>query len=200
MKKLLALSTAIFLTPLTALAISLSDIENNPDEYVLVGKNAKVNLYVDSYSIASLRYDPPYYAMSSDIYMVMYSINSILKTNLTATYDYNRCFKSLFIDEYKSHPNSKNSYIIGLTLHDLEEDNGLTSYLGDADIWGMNGNYIYSLTGSELSTLILVESDSLDTDVTRCPLGSPVYHAANYMFYKGYNEYFGPKFDSQDLY
>ena len=29
---------------------------------------------------------------------------------------------------------------------------------------------------------------------------SPAYHAANYMFYKCYNIYFDPKYDSKNLY
>lgn len=69
MKKILALAAALLLTPFTALAISLSDIQNNPDQYVLVLRQTTINTYVDSNSIASLRYDPPYYAMGGDVYL-----------------------------------------------------------------------------------------------------------------------------------
>lgn len=200
MKKLLALSAALLLTPLTISAISLSDIKDNPDEYVLVSQSSKGDSYVDSYSIASLRYEPPYYAMSSTVYMVLYSTNSIIKTTLTATYNYDRSFKSLCIAEYKFHPGANKNYIINLALQDMMDNDGLTTYFGAAECWDLDGNYQDSLTSSEFNTLLYLGSDSLDTDVTQCPPDTPVYHIANYMFYKGYDEYFSPKFSSKGLY
>lgn len=59
MKNILLTATALFLAPITTLAVSLSDITDNPDEYVMVSSNSTSAFYVDSYSISSIRYEPP---------------------------------------------------------------------------------------------------------------------------------------------
>lgn len=82
----------------------------------------------------------------------------------------------------------------------MMDNDGLTTYFGAAECWDLDGNYQDSLTSSEFNTLLYLGSDSLDTDVTQCPPDTPVYHIANYMFYKGYDEYFSPKFSSKGLY
>ncbi len=197
MKKLLALSAALFLTPLSTLAISLSDIQSNPDQYVLVSQDSESACYVDSYSIDSIRYEPPYYAMNGTVYLVLYSSNSILRYTVTETYDYNRCSKSLYVAERKAHPNASKQYIFDLMLKEMQMNNGLTSYTQSTDIWDLDGNFLVSLSSDDMYTLDNIYSVS---PVSQCTLNSPSYHVANYMFFKGYNEYFGPRFSSKNLY
>lgn len=196
MKKILALAAALLLTPFTALAISLSDIQNNPDQYVLVLRQTTINTYVDSNSIASLRYDPPYYAMGGDVYLVEYNGNKIIKTNAITTYDGTRSFKTLLLAKYKAHPNINSHDLLVLTLEDLQKDDGITLHFGKTDVWDLDGNYIRSMSNSEMDALL---GSSFNGKIM-IAIGSSAYHAANYMFYKGYNKYFGPKFDSENLY
>lgn len=196
MKKLLALATTLLLNPFTALAISLSDIQNNPDQYVLVLRQPTVNTYVDSYSIASLRYDPPYYAMSGDVYLVEYNSNMIIKTNAITTYDATRSFKTLLLANHKAHPNVSGHDILVPTLEEMKKNDGITFHFGKTEVWNLDGNYISAMTNSEMDVLL----GSSVNDQTMCAIGSSSYHAANYMFYKGYKKYFAPKFDSENLY
>ena len=64
MKKILLLLLGLILIPFSAFAISLSEIQSDPGRYVKVAEGQTTTMYVDSYSIQSLRYAPPYYTMS----------------------------------------------------------------------------------------------------------------------------------------
>lgn len=196
MKKLLALATAFLLTPFSTLAISLADIRNNPDQYVLVTRESNYNIYVDSYSIASLRYDPPYFAMSGKVYIVIYNMDAILKSTATTTYDGHRSLKHLFLEERKTHPSTSANDLYILALDDMQKNSGLTFHCGPADVWNLDGNYQGSMTSDQMNSL----TTNAKTNELSCELASSAYQIANYFFYKGYNLYFGPKFDSENLY
>ena len=55
MKKILLLLLGLILIPFSAFAISLSEIQSDPGRYVKVAEGQTTTMYVDSYSIQSLR-------------------------------------------------------------------------------------------------------------------------------------------------
>lgn len=63
MKKILLLLLGLILIPFSAFAISLSEIQSDPGRYAKVAEGQTTTMYVDSYSIQSLRYAPPYYTI-----------------------------------------------------------------------------------------------------------------------------------------
>nr|DAV59622.1 MAG TPA: hypothetical protein [Caudoviricetes sp.] len=199
MKNILLTATALFLAPITALAVSLSDITDNPDEYVMVSSNSTSAFYVDSYSISSIRYEPPYYSMSCQAYIVSYDINTIFRFDATATYDYNHRFKSLYAYELRQHPGYSRKEILNMAINDFELNNGMTSYLGNMVFWDFDGNYLGEMSARDRDNIAYLYGD-YGLDDTSCKINSAAYHVANYMFFKGYDEYFNPKFNSKNLY
>lgn len=51
----------LWFIPISALAISLEELQNNTDSYVKILEGKPGTVYVDVNSIHSLRYAPPYY-------------------------------------------------------------------------------------------------------------------------------------------
>ena len=78
MKKILIILFAILCIPISGFAISLSTLENNPNRYVKVSENSEAAEYLDTYSVKSIRYVPPYYTLSATTYWVHYTHNDIL--------------------------------------------------------------------------------------------------------------------------
>lgn len=56
----------------------------------MVKENQSCAVYVDTNSIQSLRYSPPYYTLKGDTYIVTYANESIYKYNTAFNYDYNK--------------------------------------------------------------------------------------------------------------
>lgn len=81
MKKILLLLLGLILIPFSAFAISLSEIQSDPGRYVKVAEGQTTTMYVDSYSIQSLRYAPPYYTQFKERY-TMSHIQVIVLRNL----------------------------------------------------------------------------------------------------------------------
>ncbi len=145
--------------PFHTSAISLQEIQNNPQKYQMVAQDSKYALFVDSDSIESLRYSPPYYTLKCTSYLVGYLQDVIGSFTINISYDISyRDFNS----------NKRKISELGIYISNHLEDR-----------WSLNGNY----------HLYKPESDNSD-----CGINSPAYHVANYLFYKAYDEYYGPRF------
>lgn len=145
--------------PFHTSAISLQEIQNNPQKYQMVAQDSKYALFVDSDSIESLRYSPPYYTLKCTTYLVNYLRGRILSSTKNISYDIS----------YRDFNHRKRKISeLGIYISNHYED-----------IWSLNGNY----------HLYEPKSDNSD-----CDINSPVYQVANYLFYKTYNEYYGPQF------
>lgn len=95
MKKILIILFAILCIPISGFAISLSTLENNPNRYVKVAENSEAAEYLDTYSVKSIRYVPPYYTLSATFYLVRYTHNDILVNSSIYNYDYNYSSKTI---------------------------------------------------------------------------------------------------------
>ena len=95
MKKLLAALAFAVLGPLTSLAISIDEVNNNPERYKKLFENADGIVYVDTNSVESLRYSPPFYTMRGDTYLASYNRDFIARVTLTVDYDYKQSGDSL---------------------------------------------------------------------------------------------------------
>lgn len=104
MKKILLLLLGLILIPFSAFAISLSEIQSDPGRYVKVAEGQTTTMYVDSYSIQSLRYAPPYYTIQGKIYYVSYTGNCIEKSTVIFNYDYDRSSVNLRKDLMPNNP------------------------------------------------------------------------------------------------
>ncbi len=51
------------LAPLIASAISLNELQSDPNRYIVIDEDKTYTIYIDSNLIESIRYYPPYYTM-----------------------------------------------------------------------------------------------------------------------------------------
>ncbi len=72
-KRLLATLFPLVFMPYMIFAISLGTIQKNPSQYKKVFEDAAWTTYVDTNSIESLRYSPPYYTLKAKFYNISYS-------------------------------------------------------------------------------------------------------------------------------
>ena len=169
----------LWFVPISAFAISLEDLQNNTDSYVKILDVNPGTIYVDVNSIRSLRYAPPYYTLSGTMYGVGYNGNMICKTDLSISYDYESRFNSTLAQNFFIHnQNLSASSFIAKFFEAVEEHSGLSAGVISEDFWNLDGSYIGHLDSSPIDKIIA---------------GSPIYFAANYFFYRYYNEYFNPQ-------
>ena len=159
MKRLFLFFFLLLSIPFHTSAISLDELQDNPQQSQMICQNAECAIFVDSDSIESLRYSPPYYTLKCTSYLVGYLQDVIGSFTINISYDISyRDFNS----------NKRKISDLGIYISDHLEN-----------IWSLNGNY------QPCHPLV----DNYD-----CLINSPFYHVANYLFYKTYDEYYGPKF------
>lgn len=176
MKKIIIAFLLLTVIHVTAFAISLDELQNEHSRYVKVKEDQSYAAYVDSNSIQSLRCSPPYYRLKGDIYIVAYANGYINKFNTIFNYDYNKSSKEL-----KRQIRNRYGNLSGKPLYDkmweiVKVDSGITGS-------EVENSYIYRFDGT-LITRLPAQRD------VKIPIMSPLSFAANYIFYRYYNEYF----------
>lgn len=159
MKQLFLFFFLLLSIPFNTSAISLQEIQNNPQKYQLIRQTSKYAAFVDASSIESLRDSPPYYTLKCKAYMVNY-LRDFISSNII-TVSYNSSYRDFNLRKRKISE-------LGIYVDNHSED-----------FWFLNGNY----------RLHREEYYNNDPDIN-----SSAYHVANYLFYKAYDEYYGPKF------
>ncbi len=176
---LLPLLASLMFLPMPTSAISLSELQNDPTRYVVIDEISFGTLYVDTNSIQSIRYTPPYYTISGKIYEVGYNDNIIIETNLIVNYDYDLRFTTQdIVSVVNQNPNLPGYALINKVCTAIENRDSLSAGSASTSFWRLDGSYI---------------SDEDASPIERISAGSPIYFAANYFFYKCYNEYFEPQ-------
>lgn len=184
MNKHLLITTllSIALIPFTASAISLTELQNNPDRYKAVCERKELTVYVDNDTISSLRYSPPFYSLSADVYTVSYESGKIFGGTFAMNYDYNQNPDSI-IDRIKAeHPHYTQDQIIHYLSVSSVANSGIVISSSKLQVWTLDGDLTY--TGNGFSN-------------EKAPISSPWYHAANYSFLKYYNKLFSANFSTR---
>ena len=175
MKRLLAALIPLALAPLSTFAISLSEIQDNPQKYIKVVEDANAAFYVDVDSIKSLRYSPPYYTLQCSMLLVAYDANRILDFTETFNYD----LKKSPGTRYRTYETSNSAYteeqILKMAWNDAKNDCGV--------IFSSAAGNFYDFDGA-----FLRESPPLRAE--KAELGSNIYICADFMF----NKYYGIDF------
>lgn len=107
------------------------------------------------------------------------------KSTVIFNYDYDRSSVNLRKDLMPNNPYITDADRGNALWNEIKANTGIK--FTETDV------YTYSLSGDYIET----EKNFFDQSVGG---NSPAYHAANYMFYKCYNIYFDPKYDSKNLY
>ena len=176
---------SIALIPFTASAISLTELQNDPDRYKAVCENKEMTVYVDNDTISSLRYSPPFYSLSADVYIVSYGRGKIYGETVAMNYDYNQNPDSI-IDRIKAeHPHYTQDQIIHYVSVSSVTNSGIViSCSSKIQVWTLDGDLTFTYTGNGYSN-------------KKAPISSPFYHAANYSFLKYYNKLFNANFSTR---
>lgn len=169
----------ILLIPSSVTAISIDELQNAPNRYIVLSETSTGTHYIDINSIKSIRYAPPYYSMQATIYCVLYNISAISEEVSHFNYDYNRSFDTLVKETIKIQPDYTNEQIYDIVLSKSRYDSGIYYNSSATNFYDFNGQYITK------------GSPEYNKKVS---LGTVLYHAANYIFEKYYNEQFFPGF------
>lgn len=175
MRRLLAATAALFLTPKTAMAISLSEIASNPSRYELVHSDKNTEIYVDTSSITSIRFAPPDYSISAQGYLVIYNVKAILEETQFFNYDYNRSIRSLVNKVFKLNPSAAGHDIASFYVDEKVANPGVTWSAINRDLWLFDGSYEGHL------------DPIFDQKIS---YQSPLYKEASHLFYDLYNDGF----------
>lgn len=102
-KKILHLCSIAILIPFHTLAISLNELQSNPERYAIASKDVSLSTtcYTDLRTIKVLRYSPPYLTLQAKLYLVSYDRNTILENLAIFHYDTTRSFTALSLNQLK---------------------------------------------------------------------------------------------------
>lgn len=146
MKKILIILLAILCIPVSSFAISLSTLQNNSNRYLKIDDNYEVAIYLDTYSVKSIRYTPPYYTLSATIYLVRYPLNDIIVYSSIYNYDYNYSTKTTIkkvISDMKQNGEPLDSEEISTRVENSQRENsGIEVNNTFLSAWKLNGQLI----------------------------------------------------------
>lgn len=180
MKKILAFLVALIVIPVSTFAISLSELQNNPDQYKSMGETSVMTGYLDMSSIESLRYSPPYYTIKCDAFFVDYNMNIITESSMIFNYDYNYSMHST-IKRIASDIRSNNEVIDKSLAQNrinaqMAENDGITVSTTHETLWKLNGEFF-------------TETD-LTPESIPAKYNTVLFYIAEEVFHKYYNQWF----------
>lgn len=146
MKKILIILLAILCIPISGFVMSLSILENNPNRYIEISKLQGMTVYLDSDSIQSLVYNPPYYRMKITAYNVINNLKMIYAISWVFDYDYYYSAKStsdriLAEMSENNEPMTKDMFSEKLE-HNLREQTGIEMTMDPLAVWTTKGQLI----------------------------------------------------------
>lgn len=198
MKKILIILLAIFFIPITSFAMSLSTLQNNPERYLKHGRGLVSDIYVDTASIQSLDYDPPYYRMKITTYVVVPAFNSISAYSSIFDYDYYYSIESTgkrIIADMNENNEPMDEDVYRERLHNsIEENTGIEMTMEPIAVWTTKGRLIsqnktYLRKAANQFSAIYGIPNVLDRTFP-IEYDSNGYELAQYIFHSYYNQYF----------
>lgn len=178
-KHLITIIFGLCLIPLSCSAISLDELQSQPNIYKKITDSKEHTLYADLNSIKSIRYAPPYYTLQSKLYLVEYNNIGIIESTTLFNYDYNRTTSSLIKKIVWENPNLSDDEFYKRLQQELREDSGITCSHLDYKLYSYSGNRknTYGPQPQKYSA-------------EKVEYASSLYITANVIFQKAYNESF----------
>ena len=179
MKKIFLLLLTFFFIPFSAFAISLSELQSNPDKYFLIDKDLHTTSYIEPKTIYIKNFhnltidDQPIFFMiriQGTAYLVNHETNMIVQYNQIFTYNCDKNVIPIIEKLHRHHSQQSDSDSRNLAYYDLEKSGGIK-------VNNSAGCY-YHYDGS------LILSSSIHYPF---PLpSSPNYKMADYYFYHAF--------------
>lgn len=158
-------------------AVSLYDLQHS-NQYKLVYSTNTQDLYMNLSSVQSLRYNPPYYTLKYQAYLVDYNDSTITLSDFIANYNYNYSIEGIAKKQrlYELSFNEAKPYLISAKRKES----------------GINGSFkldkVYDLDGRIDSDFSSLDDNNYAT--ADYVYAGPFYKVAAYAFEKAYNKIF----------
>mgnify|MGYP005941150499 FL=1 len=180
MIKKIIVALFVFLSmQVTAFAVSLNELDNNPQKYVKVFETRSYALAVDAASINVVRETPPYYTLQANEYLVDYASATIVQYQLTVTYDYQRSTLGLINLIYAQTPKIPKEIFWERYAEEAVANCGMT--------YSSKVSYVYY----DFNGRVKHDHPSYREKYNqRIRVGSDIFDVSNYMFKKQYGVYF----------
>lgn len=198
MKKILIILLAILCIPISGFAMSLSTLENNPQRYVDIGGTTGIEIYLDSNSVQSLVYNPPYYRMKITTYVVVPAFKSICAYSYIFDYDYYYSIESTgkrIIAAMNENNESMDEDVYRERLdNSLRDYTGIEMTMEPIAVWTtkdrlISKNKTYLRKAANQFSAIYGIPNVLDRTFP-IEYDSNGYELAQYIFHSYYNQYF----------
>lgn len=178
MQKFIVTILFLILMPFYSWAISLEEIQSNPERYVKMDEDYQLasTFYMDVNSIQSLCYEPPYYTLQGDVYGVSWGENFIGKMTGIFYYDYRRSGEELAKSIRGRYRNITNNQLNQAIYQELKRDSGVEVSLISGSGYDKAGKFLHDVPMSAFE----FKNDKIDI----MTLSSRI---ANYVFYRYYN-------------
>ncbi len=170
MKNFILAFLLALMMPLSAFAISLDDLQNNPNSYVKVCENVTSTYYLEQGSIKVLRDSFPYLTLQAKIYLVMYEQSAIAVDLYTISYDCNRSLFALVVSKRIESPNMPTDKLTDYAIAEARKDSGIAV--------NIEANHYYHLDGT---TII---SRPMHVFGDKAKFETLLYSVANNVFYQ----------------
>lgn len=189
-RKILAALIAVLIIPISTFAISVSDIQNNPNRYKYISQCADGAVYLDLDSVSSQRYSPPFYTLAADSYTVVYTKNCIIGAKFIFNYDYNHGRMTAIknaLDEMRKNNKieirNNKEYMSDDTYEEIKNrvnsqmkiDTGVRALVAHTTVWNLDGKYINARDSN----------NEMSAGYNTIP-----YYLAEEAFHKYYNQWF----------
>lgn len=172
--KCMAISSLFISLFTTSYAISLYELQSS-NQYKLAYSTASKEFYINLNSIQSLRYNPPYYTLKYDVYLVTYNDATISSSSFISNYDYNYSFDS--INKKQNLNNLSFEEAKPYILDAKRTNSGVTGSYKLLKLYDFDGNLQYDFNTLNDNDYIKMEFQ----------FAKPSYRLAFYAFEKAYN-------------
>lgn len=177
MQKIMVIMLFWLLMPFYSWAISLEEIQSQPERYVKMDESRSCINYIDAESIHSLRCDPPYYTLLGDVYYVGRSDNLIFKVTEVFCYDYQRSRRELAKSIQLRDRNISYDQLNKAIFKELIQNTGIVGSVISEKAYNTAGTFLQDVPTNKFRNNKII-------------LNAPNSHDADYMFYRYYGQHF----------
>lgn len=142
MKRILLLIIIQLLYIQTAFAMSLAELQSEPNRYTNYKEVQSSTLYVDLNSIQALRNAHPYYTLKAKIHFVSYASDSIIEVSETYNYNYNQSFDSLVNKALQLYPTYSDDKITDWIFKEAEKNSEITIGSTSIKCYNLDGKHL----------------------------------------------------------
>lgn len=156
-------------------AVSLYDLQHS-NQYKLLYSDESKDLYMNLSSVQSLRYNPPYYTLKYQTYLIDYNDSSITSSDFIANYNYNNSIEGI----------ARSLDVTNLSFDEAKLALKRAKFKNSGITGTYKLNKVYSFDGSVKVDFVILDDD-IRFEKLDYSYANPFYIGAAYAFEKAYN-------------